>query len=384
MIETSPNQRPALRQLPHIRELDGVRGIAALMVFFHHTCFTDLDPTRWGRGVHLLYLFSSAGMRGVDIFFVLSGFLITSLLIKDRTSPSFYQDFYWKRALRILPLYIFCLAAASFLIRHTGAELLLSALFLANFASILHVTLTGPFWTLAIEEQFYLLWPTVVRRRSISELARWAVALGLGAVVLRLIAAYFGHYNYRLTFLRCDGLAGGALLACWYESRKASPPPQVRRREQQAIVIITAAGTICLALCLLMPVTPHGIAYVGALYQTAATLLATGAIAFIIANSGSPMLAVFRSRLLIFFGLISYAMYMTHFYVLLVYTRMFGAIPGGNVAALAFRFFAVLGATIVLCLLTRYLIELPALSLRRFVLSKPAPAAEIESSLLTR
>ena len=73
------------------------------MVFFHHACFTDLNPAQWGRGVRILYLFSSVGMRGVDIFFVLSSFLITSLLIKDRTSPSFYQDFYWKRALRILP-----------------------------------------------------------------------------------------------------------------------------------------------------------------------------------------------------------------------------------------------------------------------------------------
>jgi peptidoglycan/LPS O-acetylase OafA/YrhL len=360
-----------------------VRGIAALMVFFHHACFTDIDPTQWGRGVRALYLFSSVGMRGVDIFFVLSGFLITSLLIKDRASPSFYQDFYWKRALRILPLYIFCLAATTFLIKHSGAELLLSIFFLANFATVLHVTATGPFWTLAIEEQFYLLWPTVVRRRSVSELTRWALTLGLGAVILRFIAACIGHHNYELTFLRCDGLAAGALLACWYENREISPTPQVRQREQRAIGLLFVVGLICLALRLLVPTTGYGISFDAAVYQTATTLLATGAIAFIIANSGSPMLAIFRSRLLIFFGLISYAMYMTHLYVLLVYNRIVGIVPGGNVAALTRRFFIALGATVLLCLLTRYLIELPAISLRRFVLSKPAPPAEIEEPLLS-
>jgi peptidoglycan/LPS O-acetylase OafA/YrhL len=354
------------------------------MVFFHHTCFTDLDPTQWGRGVHFLYLFSSVGMRGVDIFFVLSGFLITSLLIKDRTSPAFYQDFYWKRALRILPLYFVCLLAMISLVPHSTGEILLSTFFLANFASVLHVTATGPFWTLAIEEQFYLIWPTVVRRRSVSELTRWALALGLGAVVLRVIAACFGHFNYELTFLRCDGLAAGALLACWYETREASPAPQIRRRENRAISLLAAAGLICLALRLLMPAHGNGIAFDFVLYQTGATLLATATIAFIIANSGSPILAVFRSRPLIFFGLISYAMYMTHMFVLEIYTRLRGPVPGGDVAALALRFFIALAATIVLCLLTRYLIELPAISLRRFVLRKPAPPAEIEAPLLTR
>jgi peptidoglycan/LPS O-acetylase OafA/YrhL len=353
------------------------------MVFFHHTLFVDLDPTQWGPGVRLLYLVSSVGMRGVDIFFVLSGFLITSLLIKDRTSSSFYQDFYWKRALRILPLYIFCLVATTWLVKHSGAELLLSIFFLANFASVLHVIATGPFWTLAIEEQFYLIWPTVVRRRSVSELTRWALVLGLGAVVLRTIAACIGHHNYALTFLRCDGLAAGALLACWYENRADSPTPQARQRESRVLGLLAAAGLICLMLRSLMPGSPRGQAFDANLYQTGATLLAAATVAFIIANSGSSMLAVFRSRLLIFFGLISYAMYMTHLYVLMIYTRI-EAVPGGDAAALALRFFTVLGATIALCLLTRYLIELPAISLRHFVLRRPAPAAEIESPLVTQ
>ena len=76
-------------------------------------------------------------------------------------------------------------------------------------------------------------------------------------------------------------------------------------------------------------------------------------------------------------------MYMTHLYILLIYSRIFGAVPGGNVASLALRFFMVLAVTIALCLLTRYLIELPAISLRRFVLSKPTSAVKDEAPLLT-
>ena len=350
------------------------------MVFFHHLCFADLNPGQWGPAVRVLYNFSSVGMRGVDLFFVLSGFLITSLLIKDRASKAYYQDFYWKRTLRILPLYILCLLGIAVFVPHSGSEVLLSAFFLINFAQLFHVDATGPFWTLAIEEQFYILWPTVVRRRSVQQLTRWALAIGLGAMALRFIAALLGHYNYYFTFLRCDGLAAGALLACWYETRQNTSA--ARRRESFGMGIASALGVLCLLARPLMSGTLRGQAFDADLYQTGITLIATSVVAFAIANSGSPVLAVFRSRLLIFFGLISYAMYMTHLYVAMAYNALRGPVPAGDVAALALRFFIVLAITIALCLVTRYLIELPAISLRRFVLKKPGPPAEIKAPLL--
>ncbi len=367
------------RPLPHIRELDAVRGLAALMVYFHHVCFTTVDPNSWGAGVRLLYGLSQFGVSGVDLFFVLSGFLITSLLIKDRTRPVYYRDFYWKRALRVLPLYLLCLLGLLLFVPHSGRYVLLSALFIANFAWIFHVAATGPFWTLAIEEQFYLLWPTVVRKRSVSELRRWALAIAIGCVTLRLIAACFGHHNYFFTFFRCDGLAAGALLACWYDSRQTTPPNI--HREHTVIGVATLIGALIFAITTYLQDTN---AFVAALRQTSVTLLAVGAIAFLIIHTGKPWLGLFRSRLLTFFGLISYAMYMTHLYLLTAYDHLRGPLPSGNLAAYNERFFGVLGLTILLCLLTRYLIELPATSLRRFVLNKPARKAEIESSLLTQ
>ncbi|RSL16831.1 peptidoglycan/LPS O-acetylase OafA/YrhL [Edaphobacter aggregans] len=370
------------RPLPHIRELDAVRGLAALMVFFHHLCFTSIDPAAWGRGINLLYNISGWGAYGVDLFFVLSGFLITSLLIKDRVHTAYYRDFYWKRALRILPLYLLCLLGLLLFVRHSGSYVLLSALFISNFAWLFHVQATGPFWTLAIEEQFYLLWPTVVRRRSVSELRRWAVTIILGCILLRFIAAFFGHHNYFFTFFRCDGLAAGALLACWYERRQTTPPNTLSEHIAIGAAILT--GTLIFVVTSLYSPSPDTNALFAALNQTAAALLCAGAIAFLIAHSGKPWLGLFRSPLLIFFGLISYAMYMTHIYILLAYDHLRGPLLPGNLVSFATRFFGVLALTILLCLLTRYLIELPAISLRRFVLTKPTPKAEIESTLLTQ
>jgi peptidoglycan/LPS O-acetylase OafA/YrhL len=354
--------------LQHIRELDGVRGIAALMVFFHHVCFASLSPVGWNQPVHFLWTISSMGDSGVDLFFVLSGFLITSLLLPARESPAYYHDFYWKRALRILPLYILCMLGVLFFVPGSRGYVILCALFLSNFAWLFHVGTAGPFWTLAIEEQFYLIWPTVVRRRSVAELRHWALGIGLTAVLLRFVAAAFGHYNFRLTFFRCDALAFGAVLACWLYQRDRSR--QNSAKENGAIALAFFAGIFLSLMWLLPAQQPRTIAYLAAFRQTGITLLSGSIIAFLITHTGRGSISWLRSPLLTFFGLISYAMYMTHMYVLMLYDHLRGQLQPGDYANYIVRIVAVLAATIVLCLLTRYLIELPAMSLRKYVLSK--------------
>jgi peptidoglycan/LPS O-acetylase OafA/YrhL len=366
--QVAPRQKPArARHLVHIRELDGVRGIAAIMVFFHHVCYVTIQPAGWGPSVRFLRTLSIPGDSGVDLFFALSGFLITSLLIEAREKPAYYHDFYWKRVLRILPLYLLCLLGVLLFIPGTRGYVFLSCIFLSNFASLFHVESTGPFWTLAIEEQFYLLWPTVVRRRSVEQLRNWAMAIGFGAVLLRFMAAPFGHHNYYLTFFRCDGLAFGAFLACWFYRRGSTPN---LARESRMILLGMLSAIALLGLSFLFG--PAKVAFHGAFLQTGVTLLCGSIIAFCICNSGQRKLAFLRSPLLTFFGLISYAMYMIHLYVLRAYDSLRGPLSAGDNAAYALRFFVVFAITIVLCLLSRYLVELPAMSLRRFVLSRPA------------
>jgi peptidoglycan/LPS O-acetylase OafA/YrhL len=354
--------------LRHIRELDGARGLAALMVFLHHICFTSIIPEGWNPAIRLLWSVGSVGESGVDLFFVLSGFLITSILVDARKSPDYYHDFYWKRALRILPLYALCLLGVLLFVPGSRTYVVLSALFISNFAWLFHIEAVGPFWTLAIEEQFYLLWPTVVRRRSVAQLQRWALCIGASAIVLRFVAAIFGHFNYRLTFFRCDGLAFGALLACWYARRDLADANSTSHN--RAIALSFALGV---ALCLVPPFPIeqlHSLAFFAAFRQTGITLLCGSIIAYLISHTGDRSLAWLRSPLLTFFGLISYAMYMTHIYVLLLYDHLRGELRTGDTLGYTIRFAAVLTATILLCLLTRYLIELPAMSLRKYVLSK--------------
>jgi peptidoglycan/LPS O-acetylase OafA/YrhL len=358
----------SVRHLRHIRELDGVRGLAALMVFFHHVCFTSISPAGWARPERFLWGISSLGDSGVDLFFVLSGFLITSLLIDAREGSAYYRNFYWKRVLRILPLYVLCLLGVLLFVAGSKSYVILSALFVSNFAWLFHVESAGPFWSLAIEEQFYLIWPTVVRRRSVAQLQRWALVIGCAAIFLRFVAAAFGHFNYRLTFFRCDGLAFGALLGCWFARRELQANSI---REKQAITLAFLLGLVLTPFSLIATDHLRVIAFTAAFHQTGVTLLCGSIIAYLVSHTGQKSLSWLRAPLPTFFGLISYAMYMTHMYVLMLYDHLRGKLHTGDNAGYFLRFVTVLSATIVLCLLTRYLIELPAMSLRKYVLSKP-------------
>ena len=340
-------------------------------MFLNHACWDRIIPNGWGPGVLFLFHTTMWGASAVDLFFVLSGFLITSLLIEARPQPSYYHDFYWKRALRILPLYVVCLVAVAIFVPGSHPYVFLSALFLSNFTWIFHVINTGPFWTLAIEEQFYLLWPTVVRPRSVSQIRRAALAVGVGAVLLRIIGAAFGHYNYYFTFLRCDGLAFGAYLACRF--RRTEPYLPIPRQERGIILLGIALGLALAAVIVVPAVTTRALAFRAATIQTGVTLLYGSFIALVVRCSGTRALAPFRSRLLTFFGLISYAMYMFNLYVIHAYDHLRGMLPAGDVHAYAVRFVSCFAITVALSVLSRYLIELPAISLRKHVLARPAP-----------
>lgn len=355
--------------LPHLRELDGVRGIAVLLVFFHHLCFTSIQPKGWNSVIVSLYGIFRYGMVGVDIFFVLSGFLITSILIRNRQSQAYYQDFYWKRALRILPIYLLCMVGVLLFIPGSKGFILLSALFLANFANVFHVVSSGPFWSLAIEEQFYLIWPTVVRRRSVKNLGWWAAGIMIAVFVARLAAASIGHHNYFLTFFRCDGLAFGALLACRYQQKQGKK----RRDASDSLVLIgaTVLGGIFYAAGLKVYPFETNTAFGAALLQTGVVLICGGLVGLVIENPGSALFAPLRSRFLTFFGLISYALYMVQLYVMAAYDHFRGPLVAGYTTDYFLRLFGVLAITIAVCLITRYLVELPALSLRNRVLLHP-------------
>ncbi len=147
-------------------ELDSMRGIAVLMVLFLHGMAAPLNANLSRLGQTMLSV-SQYGGVGVNLFFVLSGFLITGILIANRGRPDYYRRFYARRALRILPaLY------ATLIVLLLGGLIgwrfvMVSLLFLANFAPLLGLPLQYPvLWSLAVEEHFYMLWPAIVRKFS--------------------------------------------------------------------------------------------------------------------------------------------------------------------------------------------------------------------------
>jgi peptidoglycan/LPS O-acetylase OafA/YrhL len=152
--------------------LDGLRGLAAVGVVFNH-----LGPTTWQSDQWWLapiVWFGSVGWLGVDLFFVLSGFLITGILIENKTATNYFRAFYAHRALRILPIYFLLLIIWTIAVPLVAPQFLasistpgalwphwffLTSLWLVNgHIGMAWVTPLAPSWSLSIEEQFYLVW----------------------------------------------------------------------------------------------------------------------------------------------------------------------------------------------------------------------------------
>jgi peptidoglycan/LPS O-acetylase OafA/YrhL len=221
---------------PRILELDGIRGVAVLSVVFYH--YAVIGPGAefhtwlyWGRAAFRL------GWSGVDLFFVLSGFLIGGILLDARNSPRYFQTFYARRGFRILPLYflwlaLYPLAVAAYsrwgipylpkspqlYLRWSTYWVFLQTLTFAfpiPYRTVAYYWL-GPTWSLAIEEQFYLVVAPLVRILTARRLVY--LLLGLLAVcpVLR-VSAYFdwlhSHWYIPITLARADSFAAGILAA---------------------------------------------------------------------------------------------------------------------------------------------------------------------------
>jgi peptidoglycan/LPS O-acetylase OafA/YrhL len=225
---TSPRRPAELRVLPpwrgYVAPLDGLRGLAVLAVMLLHFT-TEMTPAAGSLAAGLRGAMQF-GWVGVDLFFVLSGFLITGILVDNRRSERFFGAFYARRALRILPVYYAALIVVFHVLPRVYGQLappsdateLSFWLFAANVRDMPHdlAKVVGHFWSLAIEEQFYLLWPLVIVLCSRAR-AQW-IALGVLAIdpllrVVALRAGVSGSTVYHFTPFRLDGLAMGALVA---------------------------------------------------------------------------------------------------------------------------------------------------------------------------
>jgi peptidoglycan/LPS O-acetylase OafA/YrhL len=246
------------RQAGFIPALDGLRGIAIILVMLHH--FTYYRPT---AGVDLLIgsvLF--LGWTGVDLFFVLSGFLITGILLDTRDSERYFTTFYARRILRIFPLYYLVLFLAFVVLPRFPAVHPVVAgqvdlpsqwpywLYLTNFSIADGGWVHGWVdigWSLAIEEHFYLFWPLVIWLGPPRVVMLLCAAIMLAEPAARIYARETDAMVlpiYVLTWFRLDGLAIGALLA--FAQRRGLLPSLDRR--VPAVVIVGVAGIIVCAI----------------------------------------------------------------------------------------------------------------------------------------
>jgi peptidoglycan/LPS O-acetylase OafA/YrhL len=356
----------------HVRELDGIRGIAVLLVFCHHLIYSSiLNPEQWNAGVRAAWSFTRQGAYGVDLFFVLSGFLITSILLLDKSRPNYYWNFYWKRALRILPLYFIALVLLVTVVPSSWKYVVLSALFLVNFVQVFHVVPNGPFWTLAIEEQFYLIWPQFAKRLTAIGLQRLALLVVVISPILRLLDVAIHHYNFRLTFFHCDGLALGAILACQQSMLHSSGAVDRGPRAGARVLLLAALlGLVLVAPPIVFHSTERIYQAGLAVQLSGVSLLSYCAVAAAVRYSGARIMAVLRSSVLTFCGLISYCLYVCHMYVMKIYDHFMGPMQADSMRQLSVRFVIVLALSLGVCVLARYVIELPAMSLRKHVLRK--------------
>jgi peptidoglycan/LPS O-acetylase OafA/YrhL len=250
---------PVSHGTPTDREpaLDGIRGLAILLVLGHHIVIYG-GMARDNLLDRVIFTLGASTWLGVDLFFVLSGFLITGILYDARSSSRYFSSFYGRRVLRIFPLYYGFLVLA-FVVVPLGLSSESAAsltngqawywLYLSNvqvarsgWQEPLHL---GHFWSLAVEEQFYLLWPFVVRSFDRRRLMHVTVICFGSAFVLRMLAPYIGLSAVGAHVLmptRIDSLAAGAFLAL--AIRAPEGLQTVSRRSLQVLVgcLMGAAG----------------------------------------------------------------------------------------------------------------------------------------------
>jgi peptidoglycan/LPS O-acetylase OafA/YrhL len=291
---------------PYMPELDSLRGIAVLMVLFLHGMAPPLnaDLSRLGR---VIFSVSHYGGVGVNLFFVLSGFLITGILSDHQNEQSYYRRFYFRRALRILPaLY------ATLLILLLGGWigwrfLVASLFFLANCAPLLGISLQYPvLWSLAVEEHFYMVWPAMIRRFSGRGRVVLIALIWVLSPLVRAATFYFGRDAQNLdplfTWCNLDGLVLGAGLALWLRS-----PVFSRSHLSRVAAPLLAAGLAGFVVLLDHP----GLA-AAAFGNFSANLGSAGLLSCVLLLGTSQWSFLVDQAFLKFVGFISYGLYLIH------------------------------------------------------------------------
>lgn len=345
-------------QPAHIPTLDALRAAAVLMVLWSHIPVVSTPGV-----VRLLRSLLNPGYLGVDLFFVLSGFLITRILIADRENGRPLRLFFARRALRIFPIYYLLLVLLLFL--KPGPYLAWCAVYLSNFQFMFDKT-PSPLrhtWSLAVEEHFYLLWPPIVRfwaqaRSQAAAIALIALSIVAGVATVLLQQAYPDSWIgiardpiYRGSIYRFGSLLVGALFAFnedWLRKDAA--------RLWRLALALAVGGTICGVISKLRETIWFPLeSMVGFAALSGAVVLAA------LAVNDHPGVArrLLSHPALGYIGKISYGLYLYHFPI---YYRFGLAYPKGTPALSSIAL--AIGCSFAAAALSFRFVEQPLLALK--------------------
>jgi peptidoglycan/LPS O-acetylase OafA/YrhL len=349
-------------KLSYIPEIDGLRALAILGVLFFH--------------LHLR--FNSLGWTGVELFFVLSGFLITRILLSTRGKPHYFRTFYTRRTLRIFPIYYLVII----LVALAGGERGVAPYYLTYSQTITQLRssfadapMLGHTWTLAIEEQFYLVWPLVILMVTGRRL------LGvLGAMFIGSLAIRYALQSHASPFLidgwigvQLDTFALGALLAYLLTER---PRQQVQRWCGWALLAGSAAVIGLVGAVGLNPFwTPYQWAHTpyGPWVITIFALTSVGVTGM--AATRHPLVSWLSAKPLVALGKISYGLYLYHPFVFAAVSQVMDRLGRFPLRGVVWPL-ADIGCSIIVAQGSWLLIETPFLRLKERMIR---PAIQMKS-----
>lgn len=377
--------------MERVSEIDGLRALAALSVFAHHVF-----------GFPAIVRITGAAWIGVDLFFVISGYLITNILLGMRDDPHYFKVFYMRRTLRIFPPYyaffLLCLGTSAVLAPHPYLGIHLSSaklwLAFAVYGTSLAVLrpwyfgavsqLVGPVraievtWSLSIEELFYLLWAPAVRFLKKRQLGLLVFGIILLAPIIRwYIHAPGQRTEYYFFPARMDTLAFGAMLALF------------RDRVCRLLLrgwILTLSFAVSASLLFLIR-EPESNAFFAVLGYTAIALSMMLVLAFVLENAATAnsVCRILRSPLLVRLGTISYMFYLLHLFVIFSFRRMFAHVLGSHWALnRTIQITGSLAVTILVASLSWKYFESPILRLKSRFEAAPTPSKDNSSGVRAR
>jgi peptidoglycan/LPS O-acetylase OafA/YrhL len=367
-----------LKTTPYLPALDGVRAIAVLLVVWSHFPYvagSAVSLSIWKVGQAL-----RTGYVGVDLFFVLSGFLITRILLNElkRTGEISYRNFFIKRVLRIFPIYYLCIAIFALCFAWNRDLLFSLSSYTFNWYKPFHpepIALEHT-WSLSVEEQFYLLWPPLIAvlPYMLRGMTTGFIIPALSIVIALAISAHFesvlaANIIYMSTATRMISLSLGAYLAVMESSGRVL-------KAWQSISILAAGAAV-----LLLDNVARGMHVIapGGFYWSVALLgyatLCCGAVAAMIFPGGKIVSAakrVLTLRPIRYIGKISYGLYLYH--LLILFLLNIAPFQTDGVGTSVWLLSAAAVLTFAVAHLSYRYIELPLLGLRSGLMLKKAPS----------